>query len=772
MKKFILLIYTACTVCLLPAQNTEGTVWGRSASGATTPLAYATVHWHGQAIGVMTDEEGHFSIAPPPAFPATLMASFVGYSSEMITVRSDTAAAAVEIILLEGAQLDEVHVTARRPGHYNSRLTALTTEVISAAGLQKMACCNIGESFENSASISVGYSDAVSGARQIRLLGLSGIYTQMLDENRADMRGLATPFGLAFTPGPWLESIQIAKGIGSVLQGYESITGQINLEYRKPTTPEPLFLNAYIDQFLRSEVNLASSLALSDKWWMVVLANASVDPMKVDENHDSFMDEPMKKQINVANRWIYAADNGTMLRFGVKGLYEKRDGGQMAFDPGLRRDTTAYGTGIENTHLNAYVKLGIPLGAPSAPADVALSGEAPDGDRTAASPVANATNIAFIADYTYHDLRSFFGLKAFDGTENTATLNVLFQSGFGRRHSYLLGASGRWEGYRQQLNDVWWMNRTRYDDATDLSREEITGGVFGEYTFSYRDRLSFVAGLRADYHSLYRWLITPRATLKYHLTGDLILRASGGRGFRTPNVITDNIGMMATGRQVVIDEAPDREEAWTYGGSLSWDFSLLHDDRAALSFDYFRTQFTHQLVVDQESAPMRVLVYNLDGQSFSNTWQVDFSMEPVERLSVAATFRYTDSRTAYRNRALRERPLNDRFKAVLNLQYRTRMNIWTFDLTGQLNGPMRLPDFAVVGTRRTSPVYPLFFAQITRKFRGFELYVGCENILNYTQPDPLLFASDPYDPRFNSSVVWGPLMGRKIYAGLRLTLFK
>lgn len=767
MKKIVLLLAGSLSLFTLPAQNVRGVVYGVSPTGDKTPLSYASVHWHGEhgAHGaVAADEHGRFSIPRPSAWPATLMASFVGYASDMRSVASDTTF--VELFLHEGAALDEVQITGRQAGLYNARLTQLKTEVITAAGLQKMACCNIGESFENSASISVGYSDAVSGARQIRLLGLSGVYTQMLEENRSDMRGLATPFGLSFTPGAWLESIQIAKGVGSVLQGYESITGQINLEYRKPTTPEPLFLNLYLDRFGRTELNVASSQPLSGKLFTTLLAHGSVDPMKTDGNSDGFIDEPTKKQINLANRWLYVADNGAMLRFGIKGLYEKRDGGQMDFDPSRPRDTAQYGTGIENTHINAYVKIGVPLGDP-APA-TGSPDNAPDG-----AAAESVTNMALIADYTFHDLRSFFGLKTFDGTEHTANLNALFQSSFGAGHDYMIGAGLRRDVYRQELLDVWRpaSGRTLQTASTNLDRNETVGGLFGEYTFSYNDRLTLVAGLRADYHSLFQWMITPRATLKYTVADRLILRASGGRGFRTPNAIADHIGVMATGRQIAIDEPLDLEDAWTYGGSATGYFSLFQDDRASLGFDFFRTQFASQLLADQESDLARVLIYNLDGQSFSNTFQIDFSTTPAERFTVMATFRYTDAQTAYRAGRLRERPLNDRFKAVVNLQYATRMNIWTFDFTAQWNGQTRLPDFAVADGRRYSPVYPLLFAQITRKFRSLDLYVGCENIFNYTQPDPILRASDPYDAGFNSSVVWGPLMERRIYAGLRFTLF-
>lgn len=764
MNKILLLLAAVIINHATAAQGVRGTVSGLSPSGEKTPLAYASVYWHHSATAVTTDENGRFAIAVPPAFPAHLIVSFVGYESDTLVVAA--AEDSLDVTLREGTALNEVVVTGRQAGNYISRLSTIKTEVISAAGLTKMACCNLAESFENSAGITVGYSDAVSGARQIRLLGLPGNYVQMLDESRPDMRGLAQPFGLSYTPGQWLESIQIAKGAGSILQGYENITGQINLEYRKPATPQPLFLNLYLDRFLRTEANVASSLQLSGKWSTILLAHASIDPQKYDGNRDGFIDEPVKRQLNMANRWTYVADNGVQLRFGVKGLHEKRESGQMDFDGSRPRDTSAYGSNIENKHFNAYVKLGIPLGVPQQREDLA------------AAPA--ASNIAFIADYTFHELNSFFGLKNYNGRENTATFNTLFQSAFGRYHSYTAGASFRWDDYRELLEDVWLDDhRQRYDNILNLDRREITGGLFGEYTFSYREKLVLVAGLRADYHSLYRWLVTPRATLKYHFSDRLVLRASAGRGFRTANAIADNIGMLATGRKIQIAADLQHEEAWTYGGSLSWYFPWGYGD-ASVSVDYFRTDFTRQVVVDAErylyEPPQDYSVYwvyNLQGKSYSNTFQVDFSVQPAERFTLLAAFRYTDAKTGYAYGGLRERPLNGRFKALLNLQYATRMNIWTFDVTAQLNGATRLPDVERSHSgNRYSPVYPVFFAQVTRKFKGIDVYLGCENILNYMQDDPILYAGDPYSPQFNSTVVWGPLMGRRIYAGVRYTLYK
>ncbi|MCL2097349.1 MAG: TonB-dependent receptor [Bacteroidales bacterium] len=655
--------------------------------------------------------------------------------------------------------LNEVVFSGAKEGSYISKIRPIKTEVITNAGLCKMACCSLAESFENTASVSVGYSDAISGSRQIRLLGLAGKYTSMLDENRPAMRGLAAPFGLSYIPGQWLESIQIAKGPGSVINGYESIAGQINLELRKPSTEEPLFVNAYIDHLLRTELNVVSSLQLNNKWSTAIFAHGSIDAQKHDDNGDGFMEEPMKKQINFGNRWLYMAENGMQWRFGLSGLYETRDGGQIHFDKQAPRNpaTNNYGTNIDNTHINAYSKLGIPL----------------NDD--------NSANIAIVTDYTYHDIQSFFGVKEYNGTQHAAFLNLMFQNIFHEHHKFVAGLSGQFNDYNEKLNDNWFdgVNPMVQSNILDLSRRETAGGVYGEYTFNRDEKLVFITGMRIDYNNLYKkWLFTPRANLKYDFTDNIILRVSAGRGFRSANIIPDNIGILATGRQIDIADNLQLEDAWTYGGSLMFYFKCFEDERAYISLDYFRTDFINQVLVNQEisSAPNlydKVHIYNLNGRSFTNAYQIDFSAFPVERFNVTATFRYNDTRADLQGQGLTELPLVDRYKGVLNVQYATRMNKWVFDATAQINGQSRLSNFVYDDQKdHYSPVYPMFFAQITRNFKGLSIYLGVENILNYMQENPILSPNAPYSYGFNSSVIWGPLMGRKFYAGLRYTIFK
>jgi len=739
---FLLFISSALTI---NAQTINGIVKAQKSDGEVEPLAFASIYWLEGKISLESNEKGEFSFNKKGSGTVSLIATYVGYTKDTLLLKNGEVKA--ELLLKEQNELNAARVVGKQEGNFLSKITPVKTEVITAAGLCKMACCNLAESFENSASVTVGYADAITGARQIRLLGLSGIYTQMLDENRPVMRGIAAPFGLSYIPGQWLESIQIAKGPSSVVNGLEAITGQINLEHRKPTAEQPLFLNLFLSNTLRTEANVASSLQLNNKLSTVMLGHFSTDPKGHDGNHDGFKDEPVSMQFNVSNRWLYLADNGMQIRFGFKALSDDRVAGMNEFEKGMDITPNLWGSEIKNTGLNSFLKIGIPLNA------------------------SNSKNIATVIDYSWHRLNSFFGLNKFDAIQNSAFVNVIFQNEINENHKLILGLSGQMDNLDETLTI---REFTSADNLSDVSvlypgREERSVGAYGEYTYTKGEKVSVVTGIRLDRNNIYGWLFAPRVNVKYAFFDELIFRGSAGRGFRSPNQISDNLGILSTGRRIVLENNPDIEDAWTYGVNLTGYMPFGFDKKASLSFDYFRTDFNSQLIVDQERNTSEVWFYNLDGRSYTNTYQADFSVAPVERFTILATFRYNDAKATLEGQGLVERPLVSRYKGVLNFQYATRMNKWTFDFTAQLNGPSKLPSFIGGGN---SPVYPMFYAQVTKKFRDLDVYIGGENLSNYRQKHPIMNASDPYSQGFNSTLIWGPLMGVKVYAGLRFTIWK
>ena len=769
----------ALGVCApLRAQELRGEV--RDAEGR--PLAGASVYWAGTTVGTSADGGGAFRLHRVKG-RELLVASFLGYVNDTLRVDAATQQAAFGL-RAEGVELEGVVVEAAQSGNFVKRDGIVKGEMISFAGLCKMACCNLAESFENSASVTVGYSDAISGARQIKMLGLAGTYTQILDENRPVMRGLSAPYGLSYTPGMWLNSIQVSKGVASVTAGHDAITGQINLEHRKPTDEERLFVNLYLDDELRPEANISTAFPVSrdGRLTSVLLLHGSADTdvRKMDHNGDGFRDLPRSAQFNVANKWLYAADNGMQIRWGWKYVEESRLGGMLDYrNTRSMREAMArewdwertggtmplYGSYIRNRNANGYFKLGMPVGASVYDAD------AQDEKRS---------NLALVADFDHFDEEAYFGLNDYAGRQNSVSVQAMYNHYFTYRSSLNVGVQARLDYIRESLlNRTPWIDgRTRADYDWDRNEEEV--GAYAEYTYAVRDRFSVVAGLRGDYNAFYdRFFLTPRGHVKWNITPSTTLRASAGLGYRSTNVLTDNIGMLATGRAIVVPELGDLdrlEQALTVGGSLTQTFGLVEPGDATLSFDYFRTQFFHAVVVDQEYDPETIRVYGSSGPSWTDTYQIDFSWSPVERLDLFATFRYTDSEMTIRRSDGRpvqvERPLVSRYKTLLNIQYATKFRRWVFDATAQLNGPARIPtQTGDLADSRHSPRYPMFYAQVSRKVGRFDIYVGCENIADYRQEDPILNWENPYDYRFNSMNVWGPLMGRKFYAGLRFNLY-
>ena len=771
----------------LAAQNVSGVV--RDASNGD-PLIGASVYWLGTTVGVGTELDGSYELHRVKGYD-TLVAAYVGYHTDTIKVAAGVTK--VDFSLKSATEIDEVVVEGGL-GNYIKHDGLLKGETISFAGLCKMACCSLAESFENSASVTVGYSDAISGARQIKMLGLTGTYTQILDENRPIMRGLSAPYGLNYTPGMWLNSIQVSKGVASVTAGHEAITGQINMEHRKPTDEERLFVNLYFDSELRPEINLSSAIPVTadKRLSTVILAHGSMDTQSHDMNKDGFRDLPETRQINIANKWLYQGKGGEQLRWGWKYVDENRLSGEKAYKKSMRDEMesslSVYGSHMDNTGMNAYVKFGMPVGS-------SVYDEA-EGEEL-------RSNIAFVADYNYFKEDAYFGLNSYDGHDSAWWLNFMYAHYFSSRSSMIMGASAsisrsnedivnRWAEDRRDLIDV-----VRTISPTNNQFKQIEPGVYAEYTYNVPEKLSLVLGVRGDWMGAENvakqigkasyvpneyFAVTPRSHIRWNVTPSTVLRASAGLGYRRASIITDNIWMLATGRKInVTDLNDDIEQALTAGGSITQYLKLGGYADATISFDYFRTQLYNTVLADQElGAAMgtpadEIWVYNTGDKSFSDTYQVDFQWTPVKGLDLFATYRYTNAKISVLRDGvshLVERPLTSRYKTLLNVQYATPFRRWVFDVTAQYNGPMRRPSLDGDITRSDlSPAYPMFYAQVSRKIRDVEVYLGCENIGNYMQMDPILNAADPFSPAFNSSSVWGPLMGRKFYIGLRYNLY-
>jgi outer membrane receptor for ferrienterochelin and colicin/copper chaperone CopZ len=722
--------------------NVRGVVLAEDNKGNFTPLQDASVFWSGTNEGVLTDKNGFFNIKFN-SIKSNLVVSFAGYSSDTISV---TALNELKIVLASNKQLKEVVVSSTKRSVYVNNSSAIRTLTMGGPELLKAACCNLSESFETNPSVDVSYNDAVTGSKQIQLLGLSGNYTQLTVENLPGPRGLATALGLNSIAGPWIESIQLTKGTGSVANGYESIAGQINVELKKPENSEKLLANLYVNDQGKTDLNINLAQKINAKWSAgLLLHDDFFANKKMDFNKDGFRDQPTGNNFGLVNRYKFDNSKGVMAQFGIKILNDKRTGGEVAYNPATDKNTTnRYGLGINTERYEAFGKIGYLF------------------------PKKKYKSVGLQVAAISHKQDSYFGLTQYSGSQKSLYSNLIYQSIIKTTiHKFRTGISF--------LNDV-------YDEnfkSVIYKRNETVAGVFGEYTYTPNEKFSAVVGLRADNNSLFGFFITPRLNLRYEPFRGTIIRASAGRGERTANVFAENSSVFASGRQVNIIAAGNGkayglnpEIAWNKGISIDQKFRLFNND-ALFVVDYFRNDFTNQVVVDMENA-RTVSFYNLQGKSYSNSMQAELNVEPIKKLELRLAYRFFDVKTTYNNKLL-ERPLISKNRAFANLAY--SINGFKFDYTVTYNGRKRLPDtqanIPAYQLADYSPDYVLMNTQVSKTFgkkNEIDVYIGAENLTNYFQKDAIVAADKPFSQYFDASMVWGPLSGRMFYAGLRFKI--
>ena len=697
-----------------------------------TGLAGANLVWAGTTTGTSTNAAGYFSIRRVRGADK-LVVSFVGYSTDTLQIGPDEEY--ISHSLSQNNEIPEIVVTGRASGTYINKLDPVLTYNISGAELCKAACCNLSESFETNASVDVNYSDASTGAKQIQLLGLAGSYTQIMSENIPSVYGLNTAYGLNYIPGSWMESIQISKGTSSVRNGYESIAGQINVEYKKPRTSEIFHINGFINDAGRGELNANASLLLNNRLSTMVMGHAEQQNSAIDHNHDGFRDEPDIRQYNFFNRWDYMTERFSF-RTGIKVLEEERTGGQLSFHRGNEDTwTDGFGISINTRRLEGFAKMGGML----------------DADQT--------MSIGWIQNFSYHDQDSWFGERKYTGVQKAYYSNLMYQfnPGLGK-HSIDAGFSYKYDQYDEALS------------LTSFGRKESVPGIFAQYTYTDSARMTVIAGIRTDFHNLYGTLLTPRVHLRYVINDHLTLRASAGKGFRSGNVLAENSFLLASSRGIGIPDNLDIEEAWNSGMSLS--SSIPYGGKILkLSAEVFRTSFLRQIIIDMDANPDEVRFYNLDGKSYSNILQLEASSSIFEGFELLAAWRWNDVRMTI-DGMLREKPLASRYKGLLTASWLTHLRKWQFDYTLQLNGPGRIPSTASNPEQYRGPetfkAYTVMNAQVTYNFRKWNVYIGSENLTGFRQSNPIIASEDPFGEFFDSSLIWGPVHGRKLYAGFRV----
>ena len=720
--------YMIIGLFLLFAGNIYAQVRGTVKDSTGEAIPGANVFWMNTGQGVTTKEDGSFSITKPSK-SHMLIVSFIGFQNDTIHVSSKN---------------QQLNIVTRKLGTMKLRSSVMNEDMISSAELSRAACCNLGESFVTNPSVDVSYSDAATGAKQIKLLGLSGTYVQMLTENIPNYRGAAAPYGLGYVPGPWMQSIQVSKGTSSVKNGYEAITGQINVEFKKPQLPEADWVSAnlFASTTNRYEANADATLKISKRWSTSLLAHYENETKAHDGNDDGFVDIPQVEQYNVWNRWAYMGDH-YVFQAGIKALSETRTSGQ-ANHGGTMHSGDLYKVGIDTERYEFFTKNAYIFNKEK------------------------NTNLALILSTTLHNQDATYGRKLYNVDQTNVYASLMFETEFNPQNSFSAGVSFNYDAYDQHY---------RLENTTDnplkAFEKEAVPGAYVQYTLNLNDKWMVMAGLRGDYSNQHGFFVTPRAHLKYNPNDYVNFRLSAGKGYRTNHVLAENNYLLSSSRKVEIAKNLDMEEAWNYGASVS-TYIPIFGKTLNVNAEYYYTDFLKQVIVDMDSNPHEVAFYNLDGRSYSHVFQVEASYPFFKGFTLTGAYRLTDAKTTYKGERM-EKPLTSKYKGLLTASYQTPLGIWQFDATLQLNGGGRMPTPYELGDGQLSwerryGSFEQLSLQVTRYFRRWSIYVGGENLTNFKQKNPIIDAANPWGNNFDSTMIWGPVHGAKGYIGIRFNL--
>ena len=736
-----------------PSQEISGYVFERDTKGNLKPLPGSHVFCVTNQNGSVADQNGFFLINTTQPLPQLISASFVGYESDTIQLKK---AKAIEFVL-RPSTLNEVKLIERQKTNAKSILKVSNVEWISGQELQKAACCNLSECFETNASVDIISSDAITGAKKIQMLGLDGVYSDVLVENKPFLRGLAASYGLNYIPGSWIESIQIAKATGSVTNGFQALTGQINTELYKPETVDGFFWNSYLNSVGMIENNFITAAFVGKDWKTALLGHYSYLGRSIDRNGDSFVDEIAINRITLLNRWRYLARPDRHIEFSFRYLSEDKLSGQISGDDLSTEEfefNTPYEVVIKTDQAEFNSKIGFIFDKPY-------------------------TSAGIISQVRYHKQETSFGGSVYSGSQHSLYLTANFQSTIiDTTKLYKIGLSYSGDNYDESLLLVR-PSAPNLDDKLYVRTDQILG-VYTELIVSHSPRFSSIFGYRADYSRAFGVWHTPRLNMRYKPTDNTAFRVSAGKAYRQANPISENMSYLFSSRNIVLEDynSLKPEEAINYGANINHNFYIA-GKATSFNIDIYQTDFQNQVVVDIEQT-QKLSIYNLEGPSYSKSLQIDFAFEPADGWELKYAHKWNKTQTTYRiengteeGYITKQSPFIPKHRSLVQMYYTTWQKKWDINITLQNVGPSRVPGQGTADEyieEYWSESFNHLDGQITRRFKMFDWYVGVENALNYMQPNPIRGVENPFSDNFDAGMIWGPVMGRKWFTGIRLNI--
>lgn len=730
---------------LFPVVVSAQSISGKVTTFNKEPLTGASVSWLGTSMGVTTGDKGEFEISSVDISDKKLIASYVGYSSDTIEITEQNT---VEFRLQEARMLSEVVVEGQRDGVIISDIDPIKTEQITQTELRKAACCDLAGCFETQTTVQPQTTNVVANSKELRILGLSGVYNQVLIDGFPLIQGLSYTYGISSIPGTLVDNISVSKGANSVLQGFESISGQINVATKEPDNTDRLLLNVYMNSFFEKHVN--ANYAFRQGKWSNLAAFHMVQPAdKIDRDDDNFLDLPLLTRYMISNKWKYGMERewGWNSRIGLRYFNEQRIGGQFFIDAeGNTGSPGVYRQHVSISQPEVWTKTGYRFN--------------------------DKHNIILFASAFYQQQNSLFGTVTYNANQANFYSNIQYELNYAR-HDLKTGISYRHLNLNEDIAFTDTTLPRTY--AGNYHRLENIPGLFAENTLRFlNDRLTWIAGIRGDHHNQFGTHLTPRTLLKYDIAPKSIIRANVGTGWRTVNLFSENIGLLVSSRDILFAEKLQPEKAVNFGLNLTQKFETdNHNLWGYFSADFYRTEFQNQIFPDYDIDPTKAIIQNFRGTSVSNGFQAELYLKFFEMFELKTGYNFLD---VYREIEGTKQllPFNPMHRVMTTFSYKPLINKFHFDMNLHWFGKQRLPDTSLNPVEFQRPdfsqPYAVVNAQFTYIFREFDVYAGCENIFDFRQKQPIISWQDPFGPYFDTSSVWGPTRGREFYVGVRFKL--
>ena len=737
MNKLLLLIFT-----IIPYLNySQDYVNGKILDNQLNPLINATVHWINTNSGTTTDQNGEFQIIRNNIKDNRLIVSFIGFKADTFLVNEtqNTILKSLE----PSNTLNTVQLKENAAGIYIDKSKALKLETITAKELTKAACCDLAGCFETQISVQAKTTNIIMDAKELSLLGLSGVYNQILIDGIPIVTGLNYTYGVSAIPGSLINKIHISQGLASILQGPQSITGQINIELKENTQKETFFLNLYHNSFGSKQANFDYNYKIG-KWKSIISIHSTQPAKQHDHNNDTFLDMPQTTKYSLYNKWLYGDPNeGLYTITTFRYLNEKRVGGQVNFDPELDKGSNLrYGQVIDFKQPELHNKISYKFNQSHA--------------------------IKLESGFSYHDQESYYGTTYYTANQFNYNINLAHILNW-QSHKLTSGLNFN----RIKVNENIYFNDNFNKTYTGIPKDEQIPGLFIENTFSWNsDNLQLITGLRADHHNKHGLFVTPRSLVKYNCSENSVIRLSAGSGWKTINLFSEHNHLLASNKNIIINNNLNPERAANYGVNL---LQAIYMDNIEMQIilDFYKTIFSNQIYPDYQDNSSEILIDNFQGTSKSNSIQIEIGLEILETFGIKLAYNYLDVFQLQDDEIKVSLPFNSQHHVLNTLSYHPIKKDWHVDINAHWNGEKQLMNIDHLSQEEQelnkSDPYWMINCQITKEIENINLdiYAGCENILNFRQKDPIISWEDPFGENFSISNVWGPTKGREFYLGIR-----